>query len=298
MTDTALRSLAHHSPTHVGRYRLLGRLGGGATSVVYDAIDEATGEPAAIKVLATEMEDEPEARARFVREAKVTADLPHPNIVRILDAGDADGRAYIAMERLDGVSLRDYVTPGAGVPLDISVALTLQLLDGLQAAHDHGVVHRDIKPGNLFVEQTGRLKILDFGLARLKASTLTASGQIVGTPDFMSPEQAEGRQVDPRADQFSAAAVSYFLLTGRAPFARANLGATLQALLNEPPVPIKESEAPPAVSRVLYKALAKRPDDRYISCSSMQADFQNVLDVRGDAAAPAHVAASVGVARL
>lgn len=296
--SASLLSTSGNPPARVGPYRLLERLGGGTTSVVHAAVNEHTGQEVALKILATELEDEPETRERFVREARVTAELQHPNIVRVIDVGEADGRPFIAMERLDGMSLPDYLRTDEAASFNTKVALMVQLCNGLQAAHDHAIVHRDIKPSNLFVERGGTLKILDFGLARLQASTLTASGQIVGTPDFMSPEQAAGRQVDQRADVFSAAAVSYLILTGRSPFAASDLRKTLNALLNDAPAPIKESEAPAAISRVLYKALAKNPDDRYSSCSSMRADLQNVLDVPSGAAVWKRIAAFVGVVRL
>lgn len=299
MTMSArVRNVSDEPPATLGGYRVLARLGGGPTSAVYSAVHEASGQPVALKLLAADLQDEPEARERFVREARVTAELQHPNIVRILDAGDIEGRPFIAMERLDGLPLNDYLHTEPAAALEAKLSLMVQLCDGLQAAHDRGIVHRDVKPGNLFVERDGTLKILDFGLARLKASTLTANGQIVGTPDFMSPEQAEGRQVDPRADLFSAAAVCYLILTGRSPFAGPDLRRTLTALLNDDPAPIKEAEAPAAISRVLYKALAKNPDARYASCSSMRADLQNVLDANGGQAAWKRIAAYVGMVRL
>ena len=151
-----------------------------------------------------------------------------------------------------------------------------QVLEALDYSHSRGVVHRDIKPGNLFVEEDGNLKILDFGLARLQASTLTANGQIVGTPDFMSPEQAEGRIVDARSDIFSAAAVGYLIVTGRAPFASGDLRQTLQALLTTPPAPMTDADAPEPLRRVLLRGLAKDPQARYQSCSDMLAELQGV----------------------
>ena len=289
---------AEDVPAQLGRYRLLERLGGGATSAVYAAVDDETGLRVAIKMIAADLQDEPETRERFFREARVTAALQHPNIVRVIDVGDDAGRPYITMERLEGVRLQAYLSTEAAAPLGAKLALMLQLCDGLQAAHDRGIVHRDVKPSNLFVERGGVLKILDFGLARLQASTLTASGQIVGTPDYMSPEQAAGRQVDHRSDIFSAGAVGYLMVTGRPPFASPDLRRTLTALLNEAPVPIREDEAPAALSRVLYKALAKDPQLRYGSCSAMRADLQNVLDTSGGPAAWKRIAAYVGMVRL
>jgi serine/threonine-protein kinase len=293
-----LRSLTREEPPlRIGAYRLSERLGGGTTSAVYAAVHETTGDQVALKLIAADLQDEPETRERFLREARVMAELQHPNIVRVVDAGADQGRPFMAMERLVGWPLPAFLRSEAAATLDAKLALMFQLLDGLQAAHDRGVVHRDVKPSNLFVTKDGTLKILDFGLARLQASTLTASGQIVGTPDFMAPEQAEGRQVDQRADVFSAAAVCYWILTGRSPFADADLRKTLNALLNDEPEPIKETEAPAAIARVLSRALAKRPDDRYQSCASMRADLQNVVDAGGPAVWK-RIAAYVGMVRL
>src|SRR6478672_4140900 len=185
----------------LGRYRLLQRIGGGATSLVFAAHDEAIDRKVALKMIVADLEDEKETRERFYREAKVTAQL--------------------------------------------------------------------FKPSNLFVQRDGSLKILDFGLAKLQASTLTAMGQIVGTPDFMSPEQAAGEKVDTRSDIFSAAAVSYLILTGRAPFTGPNLRRTLDALLHEHPAPMTNAEAPASLRDVLEKGLAKDPARRYQSSAEM-----------------------------
>ncbi len=292
------RPLVDEMPARVGSYRMLERLGGGPTSAVYSATEEHSGRRVALKMIATDLQDEPETRERFLREAQVTAGLQHPNIVKVLEVGQASGCPFIAMELLDGVPLPAHLNTNRGAPLTAKVGLMLQLCDGLQAAHDRGIVHRDIKPSNLFVERDGTLKILDFGLARLQASTLTASGQIVGTPDFMSPEQAAGRQVDARSDVFSAAAVSYLILTGRSPFASNDLRKTLNALLNEDPAPIAGFEAPAALSRVLYKSLAKDPRHRHQRCSTLRSDLQNVLDAPGGSAVWKRIAAYVGMVRL
>ena len=280
----------------LGPYRLGARLGGGTTSVVHAAVHTGTGQAVALKRLAADLHDEPEALERFLREARVTSALIHPNIVRVVEVGNVDGQPFIAMERLDGLPLGEYLRTGRAATLEAKVALMLQLLRGLQAAHDHGIVHRDIKPSNLFVTEDGTLKILDFGLARLRASTLTANGQIVGTPDFMAPEQAAGQQVDHRADIFSSAAVCYYLLTGRSPFASTDLRKTLIALLHDAPLPITAHEAPAALAQVLMTALAKRPEDRYDTCSSMRAALQTALDVR-DQPVWAHIAAPAGMVR-
>lgn len=262
--------------TRLGPYRLLDRIGGGATSIVFAAHDDAMDRAVAVKMIVADLEDERETRERFCREAKVTAQLLHPNIVSVLDVGEDRGHPYIVMELLDGWPLGTYLHQDGGVGLAAKIELVAQLCRGLQAAHDCGVVHRDIKPSNLFVTRDGGLKILDFGLARLQASTLTASGQILGTPDFMSPEQALGQQVDARSDVFSASAVSYLIVSGRAPFTGRDLRSTLDALISKDPAPIPETEAPTELFRLLSKGLAKNPAERYQSCREMLVDLQGV----------------------
>jgi serine/threonine protein kinase len=256
----------------LGRYRLVERIGGGATSSVYSAHDERMDRAVAIKMIVSDLQDDPEARERFLREARITSQILHPNIVTVLDIGEDAGRPYLAMELLRGKRLGEHLRGGGSPGLAAKLNLLRQLCAGLQAAHEQSVVHRDIKPNNLFVEPDGTLKILDFGLARLKTSTLTASGQIVGTPDFMSPEQASGEVVDARSDIFSAAAVGYLLLTGQPPFTRGDLRRTLEALLHEDPAPI--ANAPSWVGRVIARGLAKNPADRYQSCADMLADLK------------------------
>jgi eukaryotic-like serine/threonine-protein kinase len=260
----------------IGPYLLLEPLGGGATSRIFTARDERSDRVVALKMIAADFEDEPETRERFYREASVTAKLQHPHVVTVIDAGDDDGRPFIAMELLTGQPLPEHLTDPS-LTLARKLDFMIALCDGLQAAHDLGIVHRDIKPSNLFVATDGRLKILDFGLARLHASTLTANGQIIGTPDFMSPEQAQGRKVDARTDVFSAAAVGYYILTGRAPFARGDLRATLGALLgDEGPAPLALSGAPRLLERTLVRSLAKQPDRRHQRAADLRDDLARV----------------------
>lgn len=267
MTAIAQRALFPYIG-RVGRYGLLERIGGNATSAVYDAFDDAAVRHVALKMIVADLQDERETRERFVREARVTADLVHPNVVQVLEVGDDGGHPFIAMELLAGKPLNEHLAQHQPT-LDERVGLMRQLFAGLHVAHAHDVVHRDIKPGNLFVTDQGVLKVLDFGLARLKASTLTATGQVVGTPDFMSPEQAEGLKVDHRSDIFSAAAVCYWIVSGRPPFARGNLRSTLQALLSEAPAPITTPAISDRLMAVITKGLAKAPDSRYQSVAEM-----------------------------
>ncbi len=260
----------------IGRYLLRERIAATATGYVYTALDQAMDRPVAVKLLAGDLQDEPETRERFYREARITAQLDHPNIVRVLDIGEDDGRPYIAMELLDGLSLRDHLKANPRLSIADRIDLIVQLYSGLEAAHAQGAVHRDVKPGNIMVSRDGHLTILDFGLARLKSSTLTAHGAVLGSPGYMSPEQAAGRRVDERSDIFSAAAVGYLILSGREPFEAKNLPLALQAILNDMPAPLSAAEAPDPLARVILKALEKSPDARYQTCAEVLADLARV----------------------
>jgi len=241
--------------------------------VVYAAFDEEAAREVAIKIMMADLVDEPETRARFLREAQAAGCLVHPNIITIFDMGEEEGRIYLVMELLRGRTLAEFLDRPGGVPLARKLDLMTQVCDGLATAHVHGVFHRDIKPGNLFVQDDGTLKILDFGVARLASSTMTASGYIIGTPDYMSPEQARGRGIDRRSDIFSAGAVFYFMLTGRKPFEARDLPAVLRRVQFEDPDPLTEGEAPPPLERVIRRALAKDPAARYPSMGDMLADL-------------------------
>lgn len=260
-------------PAAIGRYRIAARLGKGAMGVVYSARDDQMGRDVAIKVMMTDLEGEAETRARFFREAQITSRLLHRNIITVFDTGEDDGRLFIVMELLKGQTLTEFLKVPEHQTLEQKIDLMIQTCEGLAVAHAKGVVHRDIKPGNLFVQSDGGLKILDFGVARLASSNMTASGLIVGTPDYMSPEQARGKEVDARSDIFSAAAVFYFMVTGRKPFEGPDLPVVLQKVVREDPPPIREHEAPPPLARVIAKAISKEPDRRYQRVADMTADL-------------------------
>ncbi|MFN7917931.1 MAG: serine/threonine-protein kinase [Vicinamibacterales bacterium] len=263
-------------PVAASRYTLRERIAGGAAGSVYAADDSVRQCTVAVKVIAADLEHDPEARERFFREAHIMARLAHPNIVRIFDAGEDHGHPFIAMELIEGLSLGEYLRTHADLPVATRVDLIIQLYSGLEAAHAAGAVHRDIKPANIIVQPDGRLKILDFGLARLQHSTLTANGAVVGSPGYMSPEQAEGKRVDERSDIFSAAAVAYLILTGRPPFSRRNLPLSLQAILHDPPEALTTGEAPAPLASVLMKALEKAPEARYQTCAEVLAALGRV----------------------
>lgn len=265
--------------TTIGRYLLGVRIGSGASGDIFEAEDRALDRHVALKVLAADLQDDPEARARFYREARITMLLAHPNIVRVFDAAEENGRPFIVMERIHGLALDAYLQAHPSLPLARRVSLIDQLFAGLEAAHDRGAVHRDIKPGNILVDAQGALKILDFGLARIGTSTLTASGVVVGSPGFMSPEQIEGRRADERSDIFSAAAVSYLILAGRAPFDAPNLPGLLDAVLHAEPAPLAPVQAPARLARVIARALDKSPERRYQTCAALRADLSQAVDL-------------------
>jgi hypothetical protein len=247
-------------PSKIGRYRIVARIGRGAMGVVYSAVDEVMGRQIALKVLMADLEGEPETRARFYREAQAAARLLHPNIITVHDAGEENGRSFIAMELLQGVPLATYLKRPEAVSLERKLDLMIQFCEGLAAAHTAGVIHRDLKPNNLFVETDGLLKILDFGVARFTDSNMTATGTMLGTPDYMSPEQARGAQVDARSDIFSAGAVFYFMLAGRKPFPGPDLPAILHQLQHDEPAPLQA--VPAELAAIVSHAMAKSPAQR------------------------------------
>ena len=244
--------------------------------VVYSAHDSLMERSVAIKVMMTDLEDDPETSTRFYREARAAGQLVHPNIITIFDMGEDDGRPFIVMELLAGQTLNKYMERPEAADIETKIDLMLQICAGLHAAHSNGIFHRDVKPGNLLVRPNGELKIVDFGIARLASSNMTASGLIVGTPDYMSPEQTRGPDVDQRSDIFSAGAVFYLMLTGRKPFTAADPISVLAKVQSEAPLPIRDTEAPPTLAKVVLKALAKDPADRYQTCSRMIAELEHL----------------------
>src|SRR5580765_7653221 len=230
-------------PERIGRYQVIERIGRGAMGVVYRAHDNAMGRNVALKVLNADLEDDPDIRTRFHREAQAAASLSHPNIITIFDVGEDAERFYIVMELLRGMTLREFLKQSdASLPRKLD--LMSQLCAGLGSAHGASIYHRDIKPGNIFVRADGILKILDFGVARLASSSMTAAGFIVGTPDYMSPEQARGADIDGRSDIFSFGGVCYFMVTGGKPFPAGDLPTLFRQIqgASMPPPPV---EVPP-----------------------------------------------------
>ena len=262
-----------------GRYEILDKLGEGAMGVVYRARDQSLGRVVALKMLSAELAAEDELLKRFQREAEAVGRLNHPNIVTVYDLGDAEGHLYMAMELLEGDDLRDLIERATPIPIAERSRILIEICKGLGYAHTKGVIHRDIKPANIHVTSTGRVKLLDFGLARVTTrSGITRRGMILGTPDYMSPEQAMGKDLDHRTDVFSAGAVFYEFLTGQKPFRGKTLHGVLYQIISEDPEPLLtlSPELPARLAVVVHRMLSKDPDRRYAGMGEVEAALRPI----------------------
>jgi eukaryotic-like serine/threonine-protein kinase len=289
VSDTLLNTLFD------GRYRIVRKLGTGGMANVYLAEDEVLGRRVAIKILNDRHAGDDQFVERFRREAKNAASLSHPNIVSIYDRGEAEGTYYIAMEYLDGRSLKELIVARGPAPVHIAIDYARQILAAIRFAHRHGIVHRDIKPHNVLVDAEGRLKVTDFGIARAGTSQMTEAGSIIGTAQYLSPEQAKGAPVDQTSDLYSVGVVLYELLTGVVPFSGDTPVEIAMKHLSAPPEPpsVKRAEIPRELDLVVLRALAKDPADRYPSAEEMDADLARVA--RGAAVSPATEEAATAI---
>ena len=280
-----------------GKYRVLDEIGRGGMGVVVRAEDTRLKRTVALKFLSPELTGDPEARERFIQEARAASALEHPNICTIHEIDEApDGRMFMAMACYEGESLRDRIKRGK---LDHGEALgvALQVARGLAKAHEKSIVHRDIKPGNIFLTDDGQAKILDFGLAKLAADfRLTRTGATLGTVAYMSPEQAQGRPVDYRTDIWSLGVMLYEMLTGELPFGGENEGSLLYSIIHRPARPLRKADPaiPAEIERVVLKALEKTPTDRY----QTMADFLSDLEALAEGLKPAKAKAGLFRGRI
>ncbi|NDP42490.1 MAG: serine/threonine protein kinase, partial [Aromatoleum sp.] len=271
------------TPAQIGRYEITGELGRGAMGIVYKARDPLINRTVAVKTVGLDYADtNSEAfEKRFYREAQSAGRLNHFNIVTIHDVGKSGDLAYIAMEFLEGRSLREIIDSGVVLSPERCAEIAAQVADGLAFAHDKQIVHRDIKPANIMVLDGGAVKITDFGIAQLPTATRnTSSGKIFGSPKYISPEHLEGRAVDGRSDVFSLGAVLYEMLTGVAPFTGTDLDSLLdQVMYVMPAAPSgRNRNIPPAFDLVVAMALAKDPDHRYASAADFASDLRQLRD--------------------
>ncbi len=265
----------------IGKYNITGEIGRGAMGIVYKGEDPVIGRPVAIKTIRfdtlTQASEQVNAQRRFMREARSAGNLSHPNIVTIYDVGEDEGLTYIVMEFIEGQSFEELITAGQRFSVDEIIAIMAQIGEALDFAHSKGIVHRDIKPGNILLDRAGRPHIVDFGIARISSSTMTQTSMVMGTPFYMSPEQIAGRKVDNRADIFSLGAVLYEMLTLQKAFPGDNITTVIYKIVNEHPVPARnfQQDLPDGLDHILHKALAKDPSQRYSTCAELAQDLQN-----------------------
>ena len=279
--------------SRLGVYEIVGPLGAGGMGEVYRARDTRLSREVAIKVLPSAAASDPDRRLRFEQEARSASALNHPNILTVYDVGDADGTTYIAMELVEGKTLRELVASGEPLPMRRLLDVATQTAEGLAKAHGAGIVHRDLKPENLMVSKDGFVKILDFGLAKLiepvtqDASVLptavaapTTPGTVMGTAGYMSPEQASGQSVDYRSDQFTLGAILYEMATGKRAFQRKTGAETLVAIIREEPEPLTQAapKSPAPVRWIVERLLSKDPEERYASTKDLARDLRSVRD--------------------
>ena len=286
--------------TTLGKYRVEAEIGRGGMAAVFRGYDPDLDRYVAVKVLAPHLTWDEMFVERFLREARAAARIKHPNIVTIHDVGQQAGWHYFVMEYLDGHSLTDLIQQRGPFPPQAVLGILRPVASALDFAHHNGLVHRDIKPGNIMVSPRGHVTLTDFGIARAAQETrLTGTGTIVGTPEYMSPEQAKGLSVDSRSDQYSLAVVAYELLSGDVPFKADSTLALMYKLVHEPPPPISETrtDLPSGVQPTLARALSKEPGARFATVTAFVDDLQRALagadtDTAAAAAATAGAAAS------
>src|SRR6476660_5940888 len=284
MADEATTGLASSLIGTVlsGRYRLESKLGSGGRSTVYLARDETLQRWVAVKVMHREMSDQPDQLERFRREARAVAPLSHPNVVAVIDAGEDGGYPYIVFEHVEGETLKQRIDRLGRLPVDEAAAYGIEIGRGADPAHAQRLIHRDVKPQNVLIDAEGRAKVTDFGIARsLESDGLTKTGRVLGTTDYVAPEQAMGQGVDARCDIYSLGILLYEMLTGEVPFQADTLVGVAMKHVNEdmPDVQQRRPEISSALAAVIERATAKEPKKRYPDMIAMLADLEGALEV-------------------
>lgn len=281
-------------PKHIGRYEILGELGKGAMGKVYRAQDPNIGRVVALKTMRLDVHgtDDVEILRRFKHEAKLAGVLNHGNIVTIYDAGEFDGVFYMAMEYLEGSTLQTMLHNHRTLPPDKIVEISRQVCAGLDYAHSHNVIHRDVKPANIMLTGENVVKIMDFGIAK-SAASMTTTGQVLGTPTYMSPEQVRGKTLDGRSDLFSFGVVLYEMVVGEKPFTGQTITTIIYKIIHEPAIPPRELDVTvhPGISTIIMKALAKNPAERYQTGADLVRDLVNYKSIGSDTESTKMIAA-------
>lgn len=277
------RLAAPSAHRQLGKYVVEKEIGRGAMGAVYLGYDPAADRKVALKTMSLTQEfsgrDLADARARFLREAEMSGRMRHPDIVSIIDAGETDGLAYIAMELVEGIDLSQFTLPGRLLPVSQLLAIMARVAEALAYAHARGVTHRDIKPANIMIDQAkGLVKVMDFGVARVADATRTRTGVVLGTPTFMSPEQLSGQVIDGRSDLYSLGVSLFQLLTGQLPYRNDSMAALMRAIAREPVPNVCDirPELPPVLGDIVALALEKHPHIRYATGHQMAEDLRTV----------------------
>src|SRR5215210_7091543 len=280
-----------------GRYRLDAQIGSGGMSTVYRAFDTTLERQVAVKLMHREIASDSDQLERFRREARAVAQLSHPHIVGVIDAGEEDGRPYIVFEYVEGETLKGRIRRMGRLPVDEAVAYAIEIARALGAAHARGIVHRDIKPQNVLVDEEGSAKVTDFGIARsLDEDGLTADGRVLGTTDYVSPEQALGHDVNGQSDLYSLGIVLYEMLTGEVPFHGENQVAVAMKHVREdlPDIQVRRPEVSATLAAVLDRMTDKDLGQRHPDAAALEADLEDALAARGHAQAAAPPPAAPG----
>src|SRR6478752_900711 len=265
-----------------GRYRLEAKLGSGGMSTVYLALDTTLDRQVAVKVMHREMSEQPEQLARFRQEARAVAKISHPNVVSVIDAGEDGGHPYIVFEYVQGETLKQRISRVGALDTQEALAYAIEIARGLSVAHARNMVHRDIKPQNVLIDEEGRAKLTDFGISRqLEQAGMTATGRVLGTTDYVAPEQAMGHGADPRSDIYSLGVVLYEMLIGQVPcHADSQVGVAMKHVNEEmPDVQQRRPELSAAAALVVERATTKDPNERYQDVGEMIADLSTALEV-------------------
>lgn len=286
-TPTSLLSLA---AALEGRYQVLSELGRGGMGIVFQAYDKQLKEQVAIKLLSPLLSTDQEALERLTREVSLARRVTHPNVIRIHDLSEVNGLHYVSMEYFGGTNLKEHLKRSGPLSLLSAYQILSQVCDGLEAAHSQGVIHRDLKAQNIMIGASGQIKIIDFGLARsMRLEGMTATGLIMGTPEYMAPEQVAGKHVDERTDIYALGVMLFEMLTGRLPFTGDSaIAVGFQQMKDPPPAPRSiNPQIPESVERIILKALEKNPIHRYRTASEIRNEFAATLPGFASAAASA-----------